>query len=461
MSRKRSEPPPNTPTDAELTRALPQNTEAEKMVLGAVILGAPLTEVLLEPGDFSLHSHRQIFGRMKEMADRGEKIDRITIANALMNAGQIESVGGFSYLISLDEGLPAIGNVDAYAKIVADKSRLRQLIFLGQKTIDQAMFQEASVAEIAAYTTEKLLEIQAALGGNLHGQRTPNQVIEQFPGNVSAFLDPTLRARGLPTGFNKLDDLTGGMHGGQFILLAARPSVGKTACAINILQHLTLHPKQRRTAAMFSLEMSAPVLLTRMLCAIARVDSYKFRQGYLNAAERQKLQEALFELTNAHLFINDSGAMSMADISKEIRLMVKEHGIHIAVIDYLGLINPPGRSENRNQEISLITRQAKLLAKELNIPILMLCQLSRQTERRGDPRPILSDLRDSGSIEQDADVVAFIFREEMYKRDREDLRGVAEIIVAKQREGACGIVPLRWIGQFMKFENRSDDEVGS
>ncbi len=449
--------PPNSPDPSDFARALPASQDTERLILGSVILGGNevLESITLEKGDYSLEAHRRIWGSMKALVDRGLKLDRVTLANEMMSNGMIESVGGFGYLASLDEGLPKVANLESYCAIVAEKSRLRQIIFEAQKTIDRALIQDASSAELAAYATEKLSSIAALMDTGNSGW-TPTEIIEGFTGGVSAFLDPTLRPRGLQTGFNRFDDMTGGLMAGQLVILAARPSMGKTALALNIASYLTLDPKQRRPVGIFSLEMAKSVLLTRMLCANARVDSHKFRMGYLNADERRKLQIGLAALQDAHLFINDD-ALTAQELVRKIRWLVKEHGVQLVLIDYLGLIVSEGRSENKNQEISQLTRSLKLLAKELSIPIVLLCQLSRANEKRSDPRPQLSDLRDSGSIEQDADIVTFIFREEVYKRDREDLRGVAELIMAKQREGPCGVIPLLFIGQFVKFENRADD----
>jgi len=234
--------------------------------------------------------------------------------------------------------------------------------------------------------------------------------------------------------------------------------MGKTALALNIAQHVATHPQMRKPVAVFSLEMSSASLLTRLLCSAARVDQHKFRAGYLNADERRKLQVALADLTDSPLFLDDTAGVNLMDIHSKLRRMQAEHGLSLVVIDYLQLMSSRGRSENRNQEVSAISRGLKLMAKDLNVPFLVLSQLSRAAETRiGDHKPQLSDLRDSGSIEQDADLVAFIFREEVYKRDREDLRGLADLIVAKQRNGPIGNVPLRFLGQFTRFENRAED----
>jgi len=234
--------------------------------------------------------------------------------------------------------------------------------------------------------------------------------------------------------------------------------MGKTALALNVAQHVATHPQMRKPVAVFSLEMSSASLLTRLLCSAARVDQHKFRAGYLNADERRKLQVALADLTDSPLFLDDTAGVNLMDIHSKLRRMQAEHGLSLVVIDYLQLMSSRGRSENRNQEVSAISRGLKLMAKDLDVPFLVLSQLSRAAETRiGDHKPQLSDLRDSGSIEQDADLVAFIFREEVYKRDREDLRGLADLIIAKQRNGPIGNVPLRFLGQFTRFENRAED----
>ena len=243
-----------------------------------------------------------------------------------------------------------------------------------------------------------------------------------------------------------------------FRSLAARPSMGKTALALNIAQHVATHPRMKKPVAIFSLEMSSASLLTRLLCAQARVDQHKFRSGYLNGDERRKLQVALGELTEAPLFMDDTPGVNLMDVHSKLRRMKSEHGLSLVVIDYLQLMSSRGRSENRNQEVSAISRGLKLMAKDLDVPFLVLSQLSRASETRpGDHKPQLSDLRDSGSIEQDADLVMFIYREEVYKRDREDLKGLADIIIAKQRNGPIGNVPLRFLGQYTRFENRAED----
>ncbi|MEQ1947939.1 MAG: replicative DNA helicase [Bryobacteraceae bacterium] len=440
-------------------KGLPANVDAERFVLGSIMLNQDTyfqVAGALEPEDFSLEKHRRIFGRMKELYERGERIDRLTVADALMKAGQLESVDGLSYIVSLDDGLPHIANLESYIRIVKDKSTLRRLIFGAQKIIDRCLIGEEEPDEILAGAEETLVKLGEARAKEK--LQSPASVVENFPGGINAFLDPSQRVSGLSTGFTKFDEMTGGMHGGELLILAARPSMGKTALALNIAQHVATHPKIRKPVAVFSLEMSSASLLTRILCSAARVDQHKYRAGYLNQDERRRLQVALADLTEAPLFMDDTAGVNLMDVHAKLRRLKAEHGLSLVVVDYLQLMSSRGRSENRNQEVSAISRGLKLMAMDLDIPFLVLSQLSRAAETRiGDHKPQLSDLRDSGSIEQDADVVMFIFREEIYKRDREDLKGLADLIIAKQRNGPIGNVPLRFLGQFTRFENRAED----
>jgi replicative DNA helicase len=393
---------------------------------------------------------------MKDLYDRSERIDRVTLANELMKQGQLESVDGLSYLISLDQGLPELTNLESYIRIVKDKSTLRKLIFSAQKVINRCLIGEEEPDQILASAEETLLKLGESRAGDK--LLSPAVIVQNFPGGVGAFLDPSQRVRGISSGFTKFDEMTGGMHGGELLILAARPSMGKTALALNIAQHVATHPRMRKPVAVFSLEMSSSSLLTRLLCAGARVDQHKFRAGFLNAEERRRLQVELANLTESPLFLDDTPGVNLMDVHSKLRRMKSEHGLSLVVVDYLQLMSSRGRSENRNQEVSAMSRGLKLMAKDLDVPFLVLSQLSRASETRpGDHKPQLSDLRDSGSIEQDADLVMFIYREEIYKRDREDLKGLAELVIAKQRNGPIGTVPLRFLGQFTRFENRAED----
>ena len=439
-------------------KGLPTNVDAERFVLGSILLDDSLyvqAAGTLEADDFSLEKHRRIFKRMGDLQDRGERIDRVTIANELLKFNELEACDGLSYLVSLDDGLPQIPNLDSYIRIVKDKAVLRRIIFASQHMMNRCLLGEEEPDQILAGAEETLLKLGDARVKN--GLQNPDQILQNYEGGISAFLDPSKRIKGISTGFTKFDEYTGGLHGGDLCILAARPSMGKTALALNIAQHVALRLKQ--TVAVFSLEMSNESLLTRMLCATARVDSQRFRAGYLTQEERRKLNQALHELVEAPLYIDDTPGIHLMDMHAKLRRLQAERGnLKLVIVDYLQLMTGRGRFENRNQEVSALSRGMKLLAKELNVPLLVLSQLSRAVEtRQGDHRPQLSDLRESGSIEQDADVVGFIFREEVYNRDREDLKGLAELIIAKQRNGPVGTVNLVFLHAQTKFENRAED----
>jgi replicative DNA helicase len=444
-------------TSVSLDKGLPSSLEAERFVLGSIMLNDSLyiqAAGELRPDDFSLEKHRRIFSRMGELNERSEHIDRVTVANELMRFNELESCDGLSYLITLDDGLPHIANIDSYIRIVKDKSVLRRIIFASQHLMNRCLIGEEEPDDILAGAEETLLKLGEDRVKS--GLVSPRQVVDGYPGGLNAFLDPSKRIKGISTGFTKLDEKTSGLHPGDLFILAARPSMGKTALALNIAQHVAT--KGQKTVAVFSLEMSKESLLTRMLCATARVDSQKFRAGYLSADERNKLQKALFGLVEAPLFIDDTADAHLMDIHAKLRRTKAEHDLGLVIVDYLQLMGGRGRFENRNQEISAISRGMKMLAKELNVPIIVLSQLNRAPEtRQGDHRPQLSDLRESGSIEQDADVVAFVFREEYYKPNDESVRGKAELILAKQRNGPTGTIDLVFLHEFTKFENRAAD----
>ena len=445
--------------DTTLEKGLPVNLDAERFVLGAILMDDSLylnVAASLGTDDFSLEKHRRIFARMADLYERGDRIDRVSLAEELMRHNQLESVDGLSYLVSLDDGMPKIANVDVYVKIVKDKALLRRIIFTSQSLIDRAMMAEETPDELLASAEENLLKLGEARASNTLA--TPADIVEQFEGGFNAFLDPSKRIKGVSTGFLKFDEMTGGLHEGDLFILAARPAMGKTALAMNIAQHVATNQRDRRTCAVFSLEMSKESLLTRLVCAGARVDQQKYRAGYLSQDERRRLQHTLGELMEAPLYIDDTPGVTIMDIHAKLRRLQAEHGLGLVVIDYLQLMSSRGRVENRNQEISAISRGMKLMAKELKVPFMVLSQLSRATETRpGDHKPQLSDLRESGSIEQDADMVGFVFREEYYKPEREDLKGLAELILAKQRNGPTGRINLVFLKEFTKFENRGAD----
>ncbi|MFN0172682.1 MAG: replicative DNA helicase [Bryobacteraceae bacterium] len=440
-----------------LEKGLPANLDAERFVLGAILLDDTYfvqAAGVLTVDDFSLEKHQRIYIRMMELNDRGERIDRVTVANELLKHNQLEACDGLAYLVSLDDGLPQILNLDSYVRIVRDKAILRRMIFAAQQLMNRCLIGTEEPYEILASAEETLIrlgesQVRAAFA-------TPAQIIDEYQGGLNSFLDPSKRVKGVSTGFTRLDEMTGGFHGGELVILAARPSMGKTALALNMATHVAV--RLNLPVAIFSLEMSKESLLTRVLCSTARVDSHRFRTGYLNQEERRKLQAAAAQLAEAPLFIDDTAGLNLMDMHAKLRRLQAEHPLGMVVVDYLQLMSSSRRVENRVQEVSAMSRGLKLLSKELDVPMLVLSQLSRAPEtRQGDHRPQLSDLRESGSIEQDADLVMFIFREEVYKRDREDLRGLAELLMAKQRNGPIGKIDLVFLHHLTKFENRAED----
>lgn len=433
-------------------RGLPANVDAERFVLGSVLMDESLfVELALSADDFCLEKHRRIWLRMEALHARQEQIDRVTVANELMAHGQIEAVGGLSYLVSLDDGLPAISNLASYARIVKEKAEKRRLILNAQKLLDQALMDDdRTAAELASEASEHLLDF-ADITTNSEPESIP-QIVAKYGG-----LDGLLAVdrNGIQTGFSRFDEMTGGLHPGELIIIAARPSMGKTALAMNIADSVAARGYR---VAVFSLEMSKQALVTRMLCSRARVNAARQRAGFLDEADRKRLMKAAAEYDEMALVIDDTPSSGIMDIHAKLRRIRARQGLHLVIVDYLQLMS--GKGENRNQEVGALSRGFKLLAKELNVPMVVLSQLSRASETRaGDHRPQMSDLRDSGSIEQDADVVGFIFREEVYKPDHQELKGLAELLVRKQRTGPIGTVPLTFLHQYTRFESRQGGPV--
>lgn len=442
---------------------MPANIEAEQFVLGSILLDDslfPQVAGILESDDFHLGKHKILFQRMFDLAERNERIEYMTLVNELMKHTQLEAVDGVAYISTLTDGMPRLSSIDSYIRIVKDKSLLRTLITTAHQIIADSIEGGMEAEEALATAESAIMKV-----GDVRlrsGLVNPREIVQTFPGGAKAFLDPSKRETGIPTGFLKLDEMTTGLHGGELIIVAARPAMGKTAFALTLAQYVaTEYPnKPGLPVAVFSLEMSKESLLTRLLCGTASVDAHRFRGGFLNQDERRRLNNGLNTLLKSKLFIDDSADATLMDIAAKVRRLKAEQGLGLVIVDYLQLMNSKGKTESRVQEISALSRGLKLLAKDLDIPIIALSQLSRAPElRQGDHRPQLSDLRDSGSIEQDADVVGFIFREEVYKPDRDDLHGVAELILSKQRNGPTGRVKLTFIHKFAKFSNPIEDGV--
>jgi replicative DNA helicase len=449
--------------DITLGTGLPANIDAEKTILGAILLDntahSEAAEKLL-PEDFSLDSHQRIFQRMSDLRDGQRAVDIVTLAEELARYKEIEAVGGVAYLASLTEGLPRRPVIDEYIRIVKDKSLLRRLMGICSAAIARAADQSETALEVLGDAEARLLEVSEK--GVTRGLEALDKIVAQSFGTIDNLFKQSREITGLATHLIDFDRLTSGLQKGELIIIAARPSMGKTALAINIAQNAAVIGKA--TVAIFSLEMSKESLLRRMLASQARVDQRKLQTGFLGREDQGKLQHALEQLVESKLFIDDTAGISLAEMrAKARRLKQLSGGLDLVVVDYLQLMSATvpsaggKRYENRTQEVSAISRGLKALSKELNVPVIALSQLSRSSERRGDDkRPMLSDLRESGAIEQDADVVCFIHREAYYNRDEEIAeadKAKSEIILAKQRNGPTGTVFLHFISRFTTFDN--------
>jgi len=445
-----------------LDTGLPANVDAERTILGAILLDnaahAEAAEKLAED-DFSLDSHRRIFLRMTELMNASRAVDIVTLSNELSRMKEIETVGGVAYLASLTEGLPRRPVIEEYIRIVKDKSLLRKLMLICSQAIARAADQGENALDVLGAAESQLLEVSDK--GVTSGFQSLDQIVQQSFGTIDNLYKQSREVTGLATDFTQFDIMTSGLQKGELIIIAARPSMGKTALAINIAENAAIN--HGATVAVFSLEMSKESLLRRMLSSQAWVDQQKLQKGFLGREDHDRLTTALGLLVESRLFIDDTAAISLAEMRAKARRLKQNKGLDLIVVDYLQLMSATVPSsgkrnyENRTQEVSAVSRGLKALAKELNVPVVALSQLSRAgVQRKDDHRPMLSDLRESGSIEQDADVVAFIHRESYYNRDEEMSeadKAKSEIIIEKQRNGPTGTVHLNFIAKFTRFDN--------
>ena len=449
--------------DLRLDTGLPANIDAEKTILGAILLdNAAYSEAAerIDSDDFSLDSHRRIFLRMTELMNQQHAVDIVTLSNELAKFKEVEAIGGVAYLASLTEGLPRRPVIEEYIRIVKEKSLARKVMTICSMAIARAADQSDSILEVLGGAETSLME--ATEKSLTNGFQSLDQIVANSFGSIDNLYKESREVTGLATDFTELDRMTSGLQRGELIIIAARPSMGKTAFAINIAQNAAVN--HHATVAVFSLEMSKESLLRRMLASQAWVDQRKLQTGFLGREDHEKLQNALGQLVESKVFIDDSAGISLAEMRAKARRLKQNAGrLDLIVVDYLQLMTATLMSsggkhyENRTQEVSAVSRGLKALAKELHVPVVALSQLSRASERRGDDkRPMLSDLRESGSIEQDADVVAFIHRESYYNRDEEmseSDKAKSEIILAKQRNGPTGTVQLNFISRFTRFDN--------
>ena len=441
------------PADAALEKGLPRNIEAERCVLGAVLLDNQLISQaveLLSHQDFYLGSHRVLFQQMESLLENSKAIDLVTLANAVDGVGQLEAIGGRSFISSLIDEVPRLTNLEHYARIVQEKSTLRRLIQQSNQIISSCYEQQDEVENVLDNAERAIFDI--AESKVRAGFVSLGQLAKASFKKIEAAAGQRQMVTGIASGFTRFDELTSGFQSSDLVVLAARPAMGKTSLALNVASHAAL--KSRKTVGIFSLEMAADQLLLRILCSEARIDAHKLRTGYLGKEEWNKLAGTLGELSSARIFIDDTASIGLLEMRAKARRLKAESGLDLLILDYLQLVSGGGGgNDNRQQEISTISRGLKALAKELDIPVIALSQLSRAPEQRtGDHRPQLSDLRESGSIEQDADLVAFIFREEMYKATDEN-KGVAELRIGKQRNGPTGTVKLAFLREYTRFEN--------
>ncbi|WP_182200325.1 replicative DNA helicase [Paraliobacillus salinarum] len=434
----------------EEQRTPPHNMEAEQAVLGAIFLepeSMSTASELLVPSDFYRASHQRIFQVMMQLSDRGEPIDLVTVTTALSNAKLLDDVGGVSFLSDLANAVPTAANIGYYTKIVEEKALLRRLIRTATDIVTESFSKEDEVEEVLSEAEKNILEVSNRK--NSGAFKNIKDVLIEVYDNIEQLHQNNAEVTGIPTGFRDLDKITSGFQRNDLIIVAARPSVGKTAFALNIAQNVAI--KTDENVAIFSLEMGAEQLVNRMLCAEGNIDAQRLRTGHLESEDWGKLTMAMGSLSNAGIFIDDTPGIRVNEIRSKCRRLKQEHGLGMILIDYLQLIQGSANSkENRQQEVSEISRSLKGLARELNVPLIALSQLSRGVESRQDKRPMMSDLRESGSIEQDADIVGFLYRDDYYDKESEK-QNIIEIILAKQRNGPVGTVELAFVKEYNKF----------
>lgn len=439
--------------DASLHKLPPQNLEAEQSVLGGILLDNPALNTVLEaltPADFYSDAHRKIFKAIIDLSERSEPCDLITLSNILKDQKRIDQIGGTAYLASLVDNVASSANISYYVKIIKEKSVLRRLIGSATEILNKSYDAGMDVDDILDEAEHAIFEIsENKIRPAFHPIR---EIIRESFKTIERLYDKKELITGVATGFEKLDELTSGLQNSDLIIIAGRPSMGKTAFALNIAQYAALEAGV--PVAIFSLEMAREQLATRMLSAEARVDSQRLRKGFLGETDWPKLTTAAGRLSDAPIYIDDTPAITVMEMKAKSRRLKADAGLGLVVLDYLQLMRGSSFKDSREQEISEISRSLKALAKELSLPVIALSQLNRKVEDRTNRRPQMADLRESGAIEQDADVIAFIYRDEVYNRsDDNPEKGMAEIIIGKQRNGPTGIVKLAFQEKYTRFEN--------
>jgi len=434
-----------------LVKVPPHNLEAEQYVLGSMLLDREIIVTIssiIKREDFYSEAHKEIYTAICELFEKSEPVDIITVAEELNKKGILEKVGGIDYITNLMIGVPTTVNVMHYARIIEEKSILRKLIRISGKIIEKSFEQSEEVEHILDFAEKNIFDIIEKRSS--HEFVPIKEVLFNAFDRIEFLYKNKGKIVGVPTGFSELDNKTSGFNPSDLILIAARPSMGKTSFALNIALHAAV--REKIPVAIFSLEMSKEQLVQRMLCSEAFVDFMKLRTGNLEEEDWERLARVLAPLSEAPIYIDDTPAISVSELRAKARKLKIEKGLGLVMVDYLQLMQGNSNRENRQQEISEISRSLKALARELNVPVVALSQLSRAPESRSDHRPQLSDLRESGAIEQDADLVLFLYRDEYYHPDT-DKKNIAEVIIAKQRNGPTGVIELAWLGQYTKFAN--------
>ena len=456
-----SDTAPSIPPETRTLKVPPHSTEAEQSVLGALMLNNEAwfdVSDIVAPGDFYRPQHRIVFEAMAALSRDNQPLDAVTVSEALQSLGLLEKAGGIAYLAELVDGTPGASNVTAYARIVRDRSTLRQVIAAANKIVEKAFMREGqSDEEILDYAEEEIFRISEERAKS-DGPQDINPLLERTVRRVNELSKSEGGITGLATGFSDLDNLTAGLQKADLVIVAGRPSMGKTSLAMNMVEHAIM--KSEAPSLVFSLEMPADQLVMRMLSSLARIDQSRMRIGDLDEKDWDRFSAAVQQLQDKPLHIDDSAALTPNEIRARARRVARQYkGLGLIVVDYMQLMRGSGQAENRTTEISEISRSLKALAKEMRCPVVAAAQLNRALETRTNKRPIMADLRESGAIEQDADVILFIYRDEVYNEETDDV-GIAEIIIGKQRNGPIGTVKLSYLNQLTRFEDLARERYG-
>lgn len=434
-----------------LGRIPPQNVEAEQSAIGSMLLdkeAIPVIMEILKSEDFYREDHKEIFESIMDLFDKGEPVDLITVSEQLKSRGTLDGIGGLEYLTNVANAVPTTANARHYAKIVEEKSILRKLIRAASNIVNMGYEAQEELSYVIDKAEKGIFDILQDRGSQ--GFAPIKDVLVDAFNRLEELYNNKGHVTGIPTRFIDLDYKMSGLHNSDLILVAARPAMGKTSFVLNIASNVAIYAKV--PVAVFSLEMSKDQLVNRMLCSEAMVDSQRMRTGKLEDEDWKKVARALGPLSEAPIYIDDTAGISIMEIRAKCRRLKLEKGLGLVIIDYLQLMQGRGKNDSRQQEISEISRSLKILAKEINVPVITLSQLSRAVETRQDHRPILSDLRESGAIEQDADIVMFLYRDDYYNPESEK-KNIAEVIIAKHRNGSTGTVDLKWRGEYTRFDN--------